>query len=904
MILNEGAPFRLPLVLTGIVAACLLPCALASAQAGDGGYRTGEAGQIERDANGHTLGPSDPVGAPVDADRNFSPNDPIEDAAPPEAQNTGPVRLARFAFVSGNVTWRADEKDEWSKATVNLPIRQGAQVWVTDDGHADLQFDDGSELRLGHGALATLKVLYSDKDGEFTQIALNDGLATLHSRHDNAIYQIDTPAASVKSKGASQVRFGVDGGSEVTVQHGDATIEGPQGTTALHAGDYLYLADSNAPFTVKPAPAADNWDQWNDERNRVLEGGANSHVPSNIGLVAGDLDQYGTWRNDPANGWVWCPRGVSSDWRPYSDGRWTWVDPFGWTWVSNEPWGWAPFHYGTWVHLSYGWGWCPGPLHQYWSPGVVHFSEYDGCVAWAPLCPWEVHYPSALSFAFWGPRWGFSFSIGSCGVYYPFGGYCVGRPFGNRFVNRFDRFRDVNFRRGGLSPSFDRFARTNEFAAANRHFVPFNGSHVAGASFARKEAFGGQGRYQPLSTANSAYFSRGRFAAAPAAGRTPVQGPPAIMPTAIGRTPTRSFVANARPSPSVLNRNIYHAPTQIGARGAGGLAAGRGGSTAVSPSLGARGSSSGTSRIGTDEGRVRPGSTAGGRLHSSGGQSGIATNRPGAADGSRAGAFGSRSSASDTARTSGFGNRSSAGDTARYGGFGNRSSALGGASSAAEAARRARASLGMGGAGSGSYSGRNAGSADSGRVGRSDTSRNGSIDRAPRTGGNGSYGSTGRDSSVDRTPRSSGSTGRTYDQGGRSGSTGREAAPRSDSGGRSSYHTGGDYGYGGYSSGRSRSYGGDYGSSRSGNSYGTGGYSSGRSGSYSGAEGRSSGYSSGRSSGDSGSGRYSAPSSGRSYGGSSGGGRSSGGSSGGGGRSGGAQRSGGGVDGGGRGRGR
>ena len=43
---------------------------------------------------------------------------------------------------------RASDSDEWSKATVNLPIRQGAQIWVTDGGHADLQFDDGSELEI------------------------------------------------------------------------------------------------------------------------------------------------------------------------------------------------------------------------------------------------------------------------------------------------------------------------------------------------------------------------------------------------------------------------------------------------------------------------------------------------------------------------------------------------------------------------------------------------------------------------------------------------------------------------------------------------------------------------------------------------------------------------------------
>ena len=587
MIANVGGLYRWPALLTGVLAGCLLPCATVFAQEGDSGYRTSEARRS----------------AAIAADGRDEPSrvTPVV-----EGQNTGPVRLARFALVSGNVSWRADASSDWSRATVNLPLRQGAQVWVTDGGRADVQFDDGSELRLGNGALATLKTLYSDKDGEFTQIALNEGLATLRSRHDNAVYQVDTPSASVKSSGSTQIRFGVDSGSEVTVQRGSATIEGPDGRTALHAGDYLYLADSNSPLQVRTAPKSDAWDQWNDDRNRVMENRNSGHVPSNIGLVAGELDSYGTWRTDPAYGSVWCPRNVSSSWRPYYDGRWTWIDPFGWTWVSSEPWGWAPYHYGTWVRASYGWGWCPGPVHQYWSPAVVHFSVYNDYVAWAPLCPSEVHYPSAFSFGYWGQSWAFSFSIGSAGVYYPSGGYCVGRPFSNVYVNNYyygnarngfrnnDGYYNEGSVRGGGSPSFDRYARGNEFAAANNRFVPFNGSRASGASFARTDTFGGRGQYQQVAAGNSSYFTRGRFAAAPATGQAPVAGPPSVAPTAIGRTPTRAFTPGVQPSASALNRPLYHAQTPInnlrGAQpGIGGGSGLRPGGLAPGSILGTRG---------------------------------------------------------------------------------------------------------------------------------------------------------------------------------------------------------------------------------------------------------------------------------------------------------------------------
>src|SRR5690348_13272094 len=54
------------------------------------------------------------------------------EARPDNSDNNAPVRLARFSMVSGNVTWRRDDDAEWSLATMNLPVREGAQIWVTE----------------------------------------------------------------------------------------------------------------------------------------------------------------------------------------------------------------------------------------------------------------------------------------------------------------------------------------------------------------------------------------------------------------------------------------------------------------------------------------------------------------------------------------------------------------------------------------------------------------------------------------------------------------------------------------------------------------------------------------------------------------------------------------------------
>src|SRR5580704_10718782 len=70
-----------------------------------------------------------------DAGYAVGENGPADSAAadPAATANTtaGPVRLARFSYIKGTVTWRPDESSDWAAAPDNLPLKQGAQIWVT-----------------------------------------------------------------------------------------------------------------------------------------------------------------------------------------------------------------------------------------------------------------------------------------------------------------------------------------------------------------------------------------------------------------------------------------------------------------------------------------------------------------------------------------------------------------------------------------------------------------------------------------------------------------------------------------------------------------------------------------------------------------------------------------------------
>ena len=98
----------------------------------------------------------------------------------------------------------------------------------------------------------------------------------------------------------------------------------------------------------------------------------------------------GNWIEVGDYGYCWQPDVAASDsnWRPYSDGYWTYTD-LGWTWVSYEDFGWATYHYGRWARLSdLGWIWVPGSDNELeWGPAWVSWRTGGDYVGWAPLPP-------------------------------------------------------------------------------------------------------------------------------------------------------------------------------------------------------------------------------------------------------------------------------------------------------------------------------------------------------------------------------------------------------------------------------------------------------------------------------------------------------------------------------------
>ncbi|MCX7513953.1 DUF6600 domain-containing protein [Frateuria hangzhouensis] len=327
------------------------------------------------------------------------PAETLDDSGDP------PDRVARLSWLGGDVGLLPAGAQEWGEAGLNRPLTTGDRLSSSDGARAELELDSAT-LRLD----GRTDVGFLQLDGQLAQLELTQGTLSLAVRQLDAgqSYEIDTPTVAlvVDQPGRFRVDVDADGqATRVTAFDGSATVYGENDAQRrVIAGRSYRFADSLlAGVTLQDIAGGDDFDAWNDERDRRYADSESRRYVSEDVIGYQDLDRYGDWRSDPEYGQVWYPAHVDTGWAPYRNGHWAWVGPWGWTWVDDAPWGFAPYHYGRWAWRGGGWCWVPGPTgwRPVYAPALVAFvggnrwsvSVGSRPVGWYPLGPGEVYDP-------------------------------------------------------------------------------------------------------------------------------------------------------------------------------------------------------------------------------------------------------------------------------------------------------------------------------------------------------------------------------------------------------------------------------------------------------------------------------------------------------------------------------
>jgi len=308
-------------------------------------------------------------------------------------------RIARVSYLNGHVSFQHTDEVDWTAASINMPLQPGDRIYTGDNGRAEIEFDDGSVLRLAEKADVEILTM---KD-QLIQLRVSLGLCSLINR-SGVPFEIDTPAAAFTTTEKGSFRFDIaeNGDSDGIVRKGEMEATNNSFSRRVQAGEVLHVASAeNSSEILARYDQRDAWDDWNDRRNADATASASTrYLPDYVSMGVASLDQYGSWLTVDQYGSAWVPM-VNASWSPYSSGRWIYRDFWGWTWVSDESFGWLPYHYGRWYYANnIGWCWIPGASFgfHFWSPGLVRFYEGADWVSWYALGPGDYYDVNNLFF--------------------------------------------------------------------------------------------------------------------------------------------------------------------------------------------------------------------------------------------------------------------------------------------------------------------------------------------------------------------------------------------------------------------------------------------------------------------------------------------------------------------------
>ena len=284
------------------------------------------------------------------------------------------ARIVRLSFVEGNVQMDQRDGRGLQKAFLNMPIGQGTILLTRDEGRAEVEFENGSTIRLARDSQLEFQQLGLRTEGaKFSVIDVTEGTLYFDIKkksEDEFVVTVNGQQITAPKSARFRLRAGKDG-ANVAVFRGEVELDSAGKQVEVRKGESIELDRSDATrYFLTREITTDPLDAWDLEREKYRDqyfaaSSYNYNPAYSYGYA--DLAYWGSYTVVPVYGRVWRPYFVGLSWQPFADGSWVWYPGAGYVWVSAYPWGWAPYRYGSWVYAGrQGWCWRPGVSYVSW----------------------------------------------------------------------------------------------------------------------------------------------------------------------------------------------------------------------------------------------------------------------------------------------------------------------------------------------------------------------------------------------------------------------------------------------------------------------------------------------------------------------------------------------------------
>jgi hypothetical protein len=299
------------------------------------------------------------------------------------------ARIVRLSDVQGTVQIDKNAGLGFENAFANLPVTQGTQLRTRDSGRAEIEFEDGSTLRVTPNSTVEFSTLgLSDAGKRISTVDLVEGRAYVNWLGKSGDeFTLSFSGEKIELGQAAHFRVASSSSmAEIASFKNDLEVVGPSGTVKVDKKKMVtFDVNDDDKSTVAKSFEEDPYDQW-DKQSVEYHDQYSKNNSTPYGYGYSDLSYYGGYSNLPGYGTLWQPYFSGVGWNPFMDGAWSWYPGIGYMFASAYPWGWMPFYYGNWMFVpGFGWGWQPGRWGGW--RGGIHYVGAAAAGFQVPVAP-------------------------------------------------------------------------------------------------------------------------------------------------------------------------------------------------------------------------------------------------------------------------------------------------------------------------------------------------------------------------------------------------------------------------------------------------------------------------------------------------------------------------------------
>lgn len=185
------------------------------------------------------------------------------------------ARVVSLSLVEGTVIERGPGSGKWVRAALETPIQEGVSIVTARHSFAEVQFENGSTVRLGElSRIDFTELTLAPRGGYVDGLRFRAGFVTIHmlpSRHDECV--LDASGASLMPRGKTEFRTDLSRGHlRIEVFSGHVQVADSTHAEKLRKNQVLaYDYPARSGFRVRDAIQMDAWDKWVRARDRQAD---------------------------------------------------------------------------------------------------------------------------------------------------------------------------------------------------------------------------------------------------------------------------------------------------------------------------------------------------------------------------------------------------------------------------------------------------------------------------------------------------------------------------------------------------------------------------------------------------------------------------------------------------------